>query len=1135
MSRLVSRAEGWERVYTSFQNINFAAFDYDSVKHSIIDYIKLYFPESYNDWIESDELVAIIETFAYIAELVSYRIDMAAHENFISSAQRKDSILKLAKLVSYHVDRPLPARGLVKITSVSTTESLFDVYGNSLTNKAIIWNDLTNANWKEQFILVMNKILSQPFGTINPTDRFQQQDVLFELYNLNSTPLKNGVFPYSTKSNGKTLPMELVPVEYDNDLGIIERRPSKNANFSFLYGQDGMGDASDTTGFFCFTKQGSLQKLQKTFDGVTKNITYDINVDNINNLDVWINNIDPATGETIESPSFVPYRQDVTQGKIGEWVQVDTARSQNVIFNTNPHRNKYEIETRDNNRIRLIFGDGEFADIPSGTFDIWYRTSINEDILISQSSIVNQSMTFSYVDVYNKTQTCTFTFSLINSLQNNSAAETLEHIRLSAPAVYYAQDRMVNGNDYNTFMLQDSSILKLRTFNRTFAGESLYASWHDPSSSYENVKIFGDDGAIYYQDNVEVVNIPTVSINNLLSYYINPLLSSSEIFLKITSYGVSSTNYRRLLNNNELNRLTIALTPPPSPADITLYYNKVNFEWYAVPTNQVEPIRNDAYFLTNLPNWPSNYIEDPIMSIKQLGDMSDVGAKYTISKHVYRLILHSPTTKFWNINQNKIIDYSTFNSDYDTISILQANSNYNRTSLLNETWNFRVVSQVLYDTGTQLGLQDITKISILPVDNNGDGIPDYLNINDMTGTTGLLTSTEDLTGGLANILNPKIKLKLSDIFPTTSVLKYELKLPFPILKGYGDVKIYLSDMITTLTPGSGWSEGPNIGDAEITDTIVLYNSLVNLETLYVVVNDNVYFYRPDRLSEWEMKTTNIETLSQYYWWNFNPPSPDDTTAPGWIRRFGRQGLNFAWFHKTPNYYLIDPAPTNIMDTYIIQKGYFAEFKRWMEDPYANKPIDPTPLDMRMSYNYLLDNRMLSDTIVLHPGKFKILFGSKADILLQAVFKVIRAPNANLTNNQIKNTIVTTIRNFFNPTLWEFGETFYFSEMAAAIHAALPNDISSIVLVPTYPDNYFGDLYTVYSREDEIFYPDITVNDIDIVSEYNEIILKAVRETVSNCNNNVVDDKCAYIDQYCELTYTTGDYIESLNCKPIDDV
>ena len=110
MSRLVARAESFERVYDAFSSINFAAFDYDTVKQSLLDYVKLHFPETFNDFIESSEFIAIIETFAYIAELMAYRIDINAHENFISTAQRKDSILRLAKFISYTPARPLPAR-----------------------------------------------------------------------------------------------------------------------------------------------------------------------------------------------------------------------------------------------------------------------------------------------------------------------------------------------------------------------------------------------------------------------------------------------------------------------------------------------------------------------------------------------------------------------------------------------------------------------------------------------------------------------------------------------------------------------------------------------------------------------------------------------------------------------------------------------------------------------------------------------------------------------------------------------------------------------------------------------------------------------------------------------------------------
>lgn len=220
MSRLVSRAESFERVYEAFENINFAAFDFNTIKQSILDYVKLFFPESFNDFIETSEFIALVESFAYIAEQIAYRLDINAHENFISTAERRDSILRLAKLISYTASRPIPARGFTKISSVTTTESIIDANGNNLAGVAIVWNDSSNPNWKDQFILVINRVLEQEFGTVGPNDRFQIQDVLFELYNVNLVPLPTGVFKYSANVNGSATPMELVPVEFDSSQGI---------------------------------------------------------------------------------------------------------------------------------------------------------------------------------------------------------------------------------------------------------------------------------------------------------------------------------------------------------------------------------------------------------------------------------------------------------------------------------------------------------------------------------------------------------------------------------------------------------------------------------------------------------------------------------------------------------------------------------------------------------------------------------------------------------------------------------------------------------------------------------------------------------------------------------------------------
>jgi hypothetical protein len=253
-----------------------------------------------------------------------------------------------------------------------------------------------------------------------------------------------------------------------------------------------------------------------------------------------------------------------------------------------------------------------------------------------------------------------------------------------------------------------------------------------------------------------------------------------------------------------------------------------------------------------------------------------------------------------------------------------------------------------------------------------------------------------------------------------------------------------------------------------------------------------------------------------------------------MRRFeGRDGLNFAWFHRTAKYHLVDPAPTNIIDSFIIPKGYYIELKRWLEDPLAIQPALPTPLDLRTAYGYMLDNKMISDTVVLHPGRIKLLFGPRAIPELRAKLVIIRSSNATITDNQIRTIVVTTVRNFFDITYWEFGETFYFTELATAIHMALPGDISTVVLVPSYSTHQFGDMFQVVTREDEVLYPDISVSDIEIVSG---LTAANIRKVTRVCPPSVVVEGGGGgggggggpIDDYVDESYIDPEYLETLD-------
>jgi hypothetical protein len=962
MSRIVNRAENWERAYEVFQQVNFAAWDYQTVKESLVDYMKLYYPEDFNDFIESSEFIAIIELFAYVAELAAYRFDLNAHENFITTAERKESVLRLAKLLSYNPNRNIPLRGLVKMTSVSTAERLFDSNGNDLSNVTVRWNDPNNSNWKEQFILIMNKVMDQNFGTVSPSDRTQVQGVLFERYKLTNNTLSTNTLPYAITVSNENLPMELVSSDL-NEFGPLETRPEQNLQLAILYLNDGLGDSSDNTGFFFFTKQGSLQRTEATFDGITPNQTFDVLISNSNETDVFVNNIDD-TGAIIETANdFDAVRRS------GEWVSVDTAGGQNVIFNNNRNRNKYEVETLDEDRFRLIFGDGKFASIPSGLFEIWSRTSANTDIPIPTTAIQNVASSFTYQDPQNSEQTFNFAFSLLSPIQNGAPSEDIENIRRTAPAVYFTQDRMVNGRDYNEFLLQDNTILKLRAINRTFAGDSKYIPWHDPRESYESVKLFGDDGVVYFEtrlDNEEACQTISASllpsenppdhddlVNALIDNYIEPLLSSTAFFTRFTLEGLSPSSIRTAFTVAERSILETALIDAIDNPPSTAYFDFDGSDW------SEDTGGTDYWF-----------------SIASTGS-----GNWELCYETFRLIFHSDETKFWNTNNNDaVISGDTLATNLDTITVLKANVGTPASSptILTQNYNFDVLGQRVITDGVDSGLPSIQDLYILPDDANDDGFPD------------------------------------------------------------------------------------------------------NPDLAYLIAGDDyVYFNRVDNNSPWVFQTVDqdVDVAAE---WTQDQSDNLDPVDQLWKRENGVEGVNFAWFHRTPRYHLIDPATSNIIDMYLVTRGYAQNIRLWLNGQTSQRPEAPTPFQLRADYQNLLESKMISDTVVLHPGKIKVVFGPKADPELRASIKIVRSQDKSLSNTQVKSTIVETVREFFDITQWEFGETFYFSELSATIHSRLPSALDGVVLVPTLNTNEFGDLYQVFTREDEIIQVDFSVDDVEIV-------------------------------------------------------
>jgi hypothetical protein len=111
-------AEDWKKVYQSFRNADFKSYDFETLRRTMIQYLQENYPEDFNDFIESSEYVALIDLIAYLGQNLSFRVDLNARENFLETAQRRDSILRLAQLISYVPKRNTPASGFLKITAI---------------------------------------------------------------------------------------------------------------------------------------------------------------------------------------------------------------------------------------------------------------------------------------------------------------------------------------------------------------------------------------------------------------------------------------------------------------------------------------------------------------------------------------------------------------------------------------------------------------------------------------------------------------------------------------------------------------------------------------------------------------------------------------------------------------------------------------------------------------------------------------------------------------------------------------------------------------------------------------------------------------------------------------------------------
>tara|TARA_Y100000592_G_C5480141_1_gene324872 strand:+ start:1314 stop:3557 length:2244 start_codon:yes stop_codon:yes gene_type:complete len=97
-------------------NVNYLNKDFFSLRDSLINYAKAYFPNSYKDFNETSPGMMLIEMSAYVGDVLSFYIDQQYKEMLLPLAEERRNIVKIANMLGYKVKPIVPASAPITFT-----------------------------------------------------------------------------------------------------------------------------------------------------------------------------------------------------------------------------------------------------------------------------------------------------------------------------------------------------------------------------------------------------------------------------------------------------------------------------------------------------------------------------------------------------------------------------------------------------------------------------------------------------------------------------------------------------------------------------------------------------------------------------------------------------------------------------------------------------------------------------------------------------------------------------------------------------------------------------------------------------------------------------------------------------------
>jgi hypothetical protein len=704
---------------------------------------------------------------------------------------------------------------------------------------------------------------------------------------------------------------------------------------------------------------------------------------------------------------------------------------------------------------------------------------------------------------------------------------------------------MITGEDYNITPLSASTqISKVKSVNRTSSGISRYFDLSDPTGKYSSTTIFADDGIIYkeeseasmrfsYQNKTDIEGIIYNEVFDVLKngnlknfYYSNFLIfitsSLDIVWNSVTQDGSLSTGYVSAgstvfkvgsFTSNDLKYLkTGALVKVIAPAGqyfdtlrsnelvtgsanvpgaVTSLWSKVvavnddgaaqgrgilSTGFGAITLNRAIP--QGAIITQIIPRWRT-VIESPTITtmIDLIFANKPFGLRYDSEAQQWKIVFELNLDAKNNFSLGKQGDQSNQQQDASWLVLFTTDNEFYTVTSRVQQYVFESDKQVrfyfdrsnkIYDSKTNSVIKDtIDLLSINTVPNSvtpfttnklWDIVSEFTGLDGYVDTKKLVIAFAD-TDDNGIVDNPQLFVELVDPDNVQIPLnrKYVVQEKYAISQGQEDYR---------------YVDNTN-------NIVIILNDQSNVGPITNYKNGQYFYFINSRA----LVKLNTALAMPFV------PSLDYKVF------IGRDHLKFQYIHNADYESRIDPGASNIIDIFVLTKTYDIKYRQWLNGSINDRPLPPSSGELTDLVSASLNLvKTISDEIIFHPVSYKVLFGSQAQEDLQATFKVIKNSNQVVSDNDIKTRVIASIDKFFALENWDFGDTFYFTELSTYVMTELSPDISSFVIVPRQGGLGFGSLFEINSANDQIFISGATVDDVEIISGITSTAIKSVSGT-----------------------------------------